>query len=142
MSPRPKLEHLRRPQIIAAAAAVLYERGLFETRIGDIAERAGTSSATILYYFESKDRLLEEAVDHADREWYAHLDRRLEECDGAAAKLRRLIEDTCAGQGQQGDWTLWLEIWVRALRDPGVRASYPRLDRRQRTLIAQLVREG
>jgi AcrR family transcriptional regulator len=142
MSPRPKLEHLRKPQIVAAAAEVMYERGLFETRIGDIAERAGTSSATILYYFESKDRLLEEAVDHADREWYARLERRLERCDGAPSKLRRLIEDTCAGQGQQGDWTLWLEIWVRALRDPGVRASYPRLDRRQRALIAQLVRDG
>ena len=63
MSPRPKVDHLRKPQIVAAAAEVLYERGLFDTRIGDIAERAGTSSPTILYYFESKDRLLEEAVD-------------------------------------------------------------------------------
>ncbi len=97
MSPRPKLEHLRKPQIVAAAAAVLYERGLFETRIGDIAERAGTSSATILYYFESKDRLLEEAVDHADREWYGRLSERLEECDGAAAKLTHLIEETSLG---------------------------------------------
>ena len=70
MSPRPKVDHLRKPQIIAAAAEVLYERGLFDTRIGDIAERAGTSSPTILYYFESKDRLLEEAVEYADREFY------------------------------------------------------------------------
>ena len=73
MSPRPKVDHLRKPQIVAAAAEVLYERGLFDTRIGDIAERAGTSSPTILYYFESKDRLLEEAVDHADREFYERL---------------------------------------------------------------------
>ena len=142
MSPRPKLEHLRKPQIVAAAAEVLYERGLFETRIGDIAERAGTSSATILYYFESKDQLLEEAVEAADREWYERLSKRLERCKGAAAKLARLIEDTCRGQGPQGDWTLWLEIWVRALRNPAVRASYPRLDRRQRALIASIVREG
>src|ERR1700704_1627831 len=73
LSPRPKVDHLRKPQIVAAAAEVLYERGLFDTRIGDIAERAGTSSPTILYYFESKDRLLEEAVDHADRDFYARL---------------------------------------------------------------------
>ena len=73
MSPRPKIEHLRKPQIVAAAAEVLYERGLFDTRIGDIAQRAGTSSPTILYYFESKDRLLEEAVDHTDREFYARV---------------------------------------------------------------------
>ena len=75
MSPRPKIEHLRKPQIVAAAAEVLYERGLFDTRIGDIAQRAGTSSPTILYYFESKDRLLEEAVDRTDREFYARVRR-------------------------------------------------------------------
>ncbi len=73
MSPRPRVDHLRRPQIVAAAAEVLYERGLFDTRIGDIAKRAGTSAPTILYYFESKDRLLEEAVDQTDREFYARL---------------------------------------------------------------------
>src|SRR5579863_2238164 len=98
MSPRPKLEHLRKPQIVAAAAEVLYERGLFETRIGDIAERAGTSSPTILYYFESKDRLLEEAVDHADREWYERLGERLERCESAGAKLALLIDETSRGQ--------------------------------------------
>jgi AcrR family transcriptional regulator len=142
MSPRPKLEHLRKPQIVAAAAEVMYERGLFATRIGDIAERAGTSSATILYYFESKDRLLEEAVDHADREWYTRLSARLERCGSATEKLVRLVEDTSLGNGELGDWTLWLEMWVRARRDPHVRASYPRLDRRQRSLIAGIVREG
>ncbi|MGB0097316.1 MAG: helix-turn-helix domain-containing protein [Solirubrobacteraceae bacterium] len=56
MSPRPKVDHLRKPMIVAAAAEVLYERGLFDTRIVDIAERVGTSSPTILYYFESKGR--------------------------------------------------------------------------------------
>jgi AcrR family transcriptional regulator len=142
MSPRPSLEHVRKPQIVAAAAEVMYERGLFETRIGDIAERAGTSSATILYYFESKDRLLEEAVDHADREWQSRLEQRLAACGTASERLVELIEATSGGQGESGDWTLWLEIWVRARRDPGVRASYPRLDRRQRAMIAQIIRDG
>ena len=35
-----------------------------------------------------------------------------------------------------------MEIWVRARRDPSVRKSYFRLDRRQRVLIADIVREG
>ena len=35
-----------------------------------------------------------------------------------------------------------MEIWVRARRDPSVRRSYFRLDRRQRKLIADIVREG
>jgi AcrR family transcriptional regulator len=142
MSPRPKVDHLRKPQIIAAAAEVLYERGLFDTRIGDIAERAGTSSPTILYYFESKDRLLEEAVDHTDREFYARLTEGQKRYVRASDKLVHLIEETSLGPGGISDWTLWMEIWVRARRDPSVRRSYFRLDRRQRKLIADIVREG
>ena len=142
MSPRPKVEHLRKPQIISAAAEVLYERGLFDTRIGDIAERAGTSGPTILYYFESKDRLLEEAVDQTDRDFYERLTEGQARQQGAADKLVHLIEETSLGPGGLSDWTLWMEMWVRARRDPGVRETYFRLDRRQRKLIADIVREG
>jgi hypothetical protein len=35
-----------------------------------------------------------------------------------------------------------MEIWVRARRDPSVRRSYFRLDRRQRALIADIIRDG
>jgi AcrR family transcriptional regulator len=142
VSPRPKVDHLRKPQIIAAAAEVLYERGLFDTRIGDIAERAGTSSPTILYYFESKDRLLEEAVEYADRMFYDRLSEGQGRFEHASDKLVHLIEETSRGPGGLGDYTLWMEIWVRARRDPTVRRSYFRLDRRQRELIADIVREG
>ena len=142
MSPRPKVEHLRKPQIVAAAAEVLYERGLFDTRIGDIAERAGTSSPTILYYFESKDRLLEQAVDQSDRDFYARVLEGQARHERAGDKLVHLIEETSLGPGGLNDWTLWMEMWVRARRDPSVRSAYFRLDRRQRRLIADIVREG
>jgi AcrR family transcriptional regulator len=142
VSPRPKVEHLRKPQIISAAAEVLYERGLFDTRIGDIAERAGTSAPTILYYFESKDRLLEEAVDQTDRDFYERLTEGQARQEGAVDKLVHLIEEISLGPGGLSDWTLWMEMWVRARRDPAVRDAYFRLDRRQRKLIADIVREG
>jgi AcrR family transcriptional regulator len=142
VSPRPKVDHLRKPQIIAAAAEVLYERGLFDTRIGDIAERAGTSSPTILYYFESKDRLLEEAVEFADRTFYERLSEGQDRFENAGDRLVHLIEETSLGPGGLNDYTLWMEIWVRARRDPSVRRSYFRLDRRQRVLIADIVRDG
>jgi len=142
VSPRPKVDHLRKPQIIAAAAEVLYERGLFDTRIGDIAERAGTSSPTILYYFESKDRLLEEAVQYADRNFYERLSEGQDRFEHAGDKLVHLVEETSLGPGGLNDYTLWMEIWVRARRDVSVRTAYFRLDRRQRELIAEIVRDG
>ena len=142
MSPRPKIEHLRKPQIVAAAAEVLYERGLFDTRIGDVAQRAGTSSPTILYYFESKDRLLEEAVDRTDQEFYARVVEGQARQSSASRKLVHLVEETSLGPQGITDWTLWMEMWVRARRDEKVRETYFRLDRRQRGLIADIVREG
>ncbi len=142
MSPRPRVDHLRKPQIVAAAAEVIYERGLRDARIGDIAKRAGTSSPTILYYFESKDRLFEHVVEQSDREFYARLTEGQAQHERAADKLVHLIEETSLGLGGINDYTLWMEMWVRARRDPGVRRSYFRLNRRERDLIADIVREG
>jgi AcrR family transcriptional regulator len=142
MSPRPRIDHLRRPQIAAAAAEVLYERGLFETRIEDVAKRAGTSAPTILYYFDSKDRLFEAAVDQSDREFYGRLSEGQARHTRASDRLVHLIEETSLGPGGVNDYTLWMEMWVRARRDSNVRSSYFRLNCRERELIAEIVRAG
>ena len=60
----------------------------------------------------------------------------------ASDKLVHLIEETSLGPQGITDWTLWMEMWVRARRDEKVRETYFRLDRRQRGLIADIVREG
>ncbi len=62
--------------------------------------------------------------------------------EDAGDRLVNLIEETSLGPGGLNDYTLWMEIWVRARRDPSVRRSYFRLDRRQRVLIADIVRDG
>ena len=59
MSPRPQIDHIRKPQLLAAAAEVISERGVEATRIADVAERAGTSPAAVLYWFESRDELVD-----------------------------------------------------------------------------------
>lgn len=142
MSPRPRVDHLRKPQIVAAAAEVLYERGLFETRIEDVAKRAGTSAPTILYYFDSKDRLFEEAVDQSDRDFYQRIAEGQARHTRASDRLVHLIEETSLGPGGLNDYTLWMELWVRARRDPTVRSNYFRLNCRERRLIAEIVRGG
>ena len=142
MSPRPKVDHLRKPQIVAAAAEVIYQRGLLDARIGDIAKRAGTSAPTILYYFESKDRLFEEVIDHSDREFYGRLTEGQALHERASDKLVHMIEETSRGPGVISDYTLWMELWVRARRDRTVRRNYFRLNRRERSLIAEIVKEG
>src|SRR5262245_29215481 len=56
----------RHQEILDPAARVITDRGLAETRISDIAEEAGVSPGLILYYFDSKDRLLAEALTYAN----------------------------------------------------------------------------
>ena len=122
MSPRPRVDHLRKPQIVAAAAEVLYERGLFDTRIGDIAERAGNELAD--------DPLLLRVQGPAARGGRRVRRPRVLRAgcptarisiERASDKLVHLIEETSLGPGGLNDYTLWMEIWVRARRDPTVR---------------------
>src|SRR5207247_8501019 len=40
------------------------------------------------------------------------------------------------------EWALWVEIWVRALRDPKLAKDREELDRRWRQSIADIIRRG
>jgi AcrR family transcriptional regulator len=145
MAGRRRLSEARRIQILDAAAQVIGRRGLFETRISDIASVAGTSSALVLYYFGSKDRLLAEALTYADERFYDETVEGLSGVVGARDRMVRLIDLSCPYEvpGDRLDtWLLWLELWNRAPRDEEVAASRHRLDRRWREAIADIVRDG
>ena len=140
MSPRPTTGHVRRPAILTAAAAVIAERGVIGTRIADVAERAGTSAPGVLYWFATKDELLTEALAFSDDRFYAELSDQLVELGSARARLERLVE-VWPAEGDS-ETVLWMEQWVRALRDPAVNATRAQFDARWRAAIADVVREG
>jgi AcrR family transcriptional regulator len=143
VSPRPKLGHIRRPQIIEAAVATMYERGFSETRIMDIAENAGTSAPSILYYFESKEKLLEQALTHSDEAFYAKLRDEIAALDTANAQLVHIIERSATPPDPRDDWTLWMEMWLQVRHRPHLRGTYERLERAgQQPLIAEVIRRG
>jgi AcrR family transcriptional regulator len=116
------------------------------TRISDIADRCGVSPGLILYYFESKDRLLVEALTYANDQFYLRLSRELRRITSAREQLDRLIELSVPGllpeYERLDEWALWIEIWVRALRDPALAKEREALDRRWRQSIADIIREG
>jgi AcrR family transcriptional regulator len=140
MSPRPRLDHVRRPAMLSAAAEVIRERGLENARVSDVAERAGTSAPSILYYFETKAELLKEALTSAEQEYYDELKRELAGIEGARERLVRIVSDW-AGDGDY-DASLWMELWARALRDPELAATRAELDVRWRRAIADVVQYG
>jgi AcrR family transcriptional regulator len=138
MSPRPQIEHIRKPQLLAAAAEVIAERGLAATRISDIAERAGTSAPAVLYWFKSKDELLAAALTWEEERFYTDVIAKLSPGLSPPERLALFIDASAGG----GEWTLWMEFWSHALRDPEAAKTRADLDRRWRAAIAEIVREG
>ena len=72
----------------ASALDVIAERGFADTRIADVAERAGTSPALVIYYFQTKDNLLTEAVRLAEDLWYDYGFQRVAAVDGCGGPPR------------------------------------------------------
>jgi AcrR family transcriptional regulator len=140
VSPRPRLDHVRRPAMLSAAADVIRERGLENARVSDVAERAGTSAPSVLYYFETKAELLKEALTWTEEDYYDELERELDGIESARERLVRIV----AGGAADGDYdaSLWMELWPRALRDPELAATRAELDGRWRRAIRDVVRYG
>jgi AcrR family transcriptional regulator len=135
----------RREQMLRAALAVMAERGYPETRIADVAERAGTSPALVIYYFRTRDQLLTEAIRYAEDNWYAEGKRRLAQIPAAAGRLEEIVAMTClpeADSEPRDSWLLWLDLWALSARHPAVAAVRQKFDDRWRETIRSLVLAG
>src|SRR5689334_24047310 len=104
----------RREQMLRAALDVIVERGYADTRIADVAQRAGTSPALVIYYFKTKDQLLTEAIRLSEDTWYASGTSRVAAIDTAAGRLEELIAMSCLPEEDDDpdapntSWLLWL----------------------------------
>ena len=136
--PRPRLDHVRKAQIVTAAAEVLSQRGYANARVVDIAKAAGTSPAAILYWFDGKDGLLAEALSLREVEFHDRYTVRIERAATASEQLRILVEAML----HHYDWSLWMELCVLALRDSAAAAERDRMDRRWRAMLRKVIRDG
>jgi AcrR family transcriptional regulator len=145
MSPRRKLSDARRRQILQAAVHVIADKGLCDTGIKDVADQAGTSPALVIYYFGKKDTLLAEALSFAEERFFAETADAVAGLASARDRLVELVRSSCSVAEAEDDfdtWVLWLDLWARARRDPDVARDREALDRRWRTAITEIVREG
>lgn len=138
----PKAPERRRRLIVDAALDVLRERGFAGARMADIASRAGTSPALVAYHFGTLSAVLSEALTVAEDKFYADFGHLLAGKSSAVAKLWTCIDLAASGGPAIGDWVLWMEVWVQALRDDQVRATREQLDRRWRRTLLDVIEQG
>ncbi len=137
---RRKVE-VRREEILAAAAAEVTKRGFARTRVADVADSLGVSTALVFYHFGTKEELFAEAFEHA-------VARDLTRLDGVVAKatdpvdgVRRILA-LYSPQGNAHGWTVWVDAWAESLREPAMREMSRRLDVRWKDVLADQIRLG
>jgi AcrR family transcriptional regulator len=135
----------RRRQMMAAALEVISERGYADTRIADVAERAGVSPALVIYYFKTKDQLLTEAIRYYEDAWYAVGQERMKRLPTATARIEEIVAMNTLPESDPepgSSWQLWLDFWAQAARHAEVASVRRKSDERWRDEISSLVLAG
>ena len=134
-----------RARVLKAAVAAISERGLADTRVSDIAGRAGISPGNVMYYFATLEDILIEALQFANDGFLNDALRDAEARPTARSRLLRLIELAMPSDPaleSHSQWLLWLDVWARSPRNPTVDAHRRELEGRWIDAYARLVREG
>lgn len=132
-------------RILDAACDLIAEDGIDEVRIARVAQRAGASTALVHHYFSTREELLEQALIHSfERTGDERFGDEPEAGPGTATEgLALAIRESLPAPGaQERDWVLWVELWLRAVREPDLRPVATRLYARYRAWIAAVVRAG
>jgi TetR/AcrR family transcriptional regulator, fatty acid metabolism regulator protein len=79
-------------RILTAAIEVFAANGYFNSRVADIAKRAGVADGTIYLYFKNKEQILMAAIDFAFSTFMQAAQKELATISDPRQKLRRLAE--------------------------------------------------
>ncbi|MFN8151531.1 MAG: TetR/AcrR family transcriptional regulator [Solirubrobacterales bacterium] len=132
-------------RILDAACDLIAEEGLDAVRIARVARRAGASTSLVHHYFSTREELLEQALIHSfERAGDDRFGTEGEVADAApgASALAEAIRESLPAPEQEREWVLWVELWLRAIREPDLRPVANRLYSRYRAWLAAVVRAG
>ncbi len=144
-APATEQNEARRIGMLRAAAELICERGFGDTRIADVAKRAGVSSALVIYYFGTRDRLLVDALRYSEESFYEAAEQMLAEVPSLRERLSLLIRWTCVPEGYDeipGAWGLWFDLWAQAFRHDEIKAGRVELDARWRKMIVDAIKSA
>ena len=136
-------------RILDAACDLIAEEGIDSVRIARVAQRAGASSGLVHHYFSTREELLEQALIHS---FERAGDDRFGEGEGAERGAGEALGRRHPRRGhprvlpapgeQEREWVLWVELWLRAVREPTLRPVANRLYGRYREWLASVIRAG
>lgn len=114
----------RREQILEATLRVIGRDGREAVTHRAVAEEAGVPLGSTTYYFDSRDDLLGQALEHVSAqevERYARLGEDLRSVKSGRALADRLISELVTGVEDRVAYIAEYELWLEAGRRPDLR---------------------
>ncbi|MFG2789643.1 TetR/AcrR family transcriptional regulator [Streptomyces sp. NPDC048419] len=141
---RPRNQTARREALVSAAGRAIAERGLEGLRIKDIADAAGVSQGSVLYYYPDLDGLVLEVHRGAVEGYLSARQQAYDEAPSqdAAARLRALLDSGLPGDPDDAVHGLLYELHRRAGRSPGHAELMTSLFAREVALYATALEVG
>jgi len=133
-----------RERILDVACELIARHGIDEVRVARIAQVAGVSTALVHYHFATREALLGEALRHSyARAGQARTALRSTAGASSARLLAAMIEHCLPLPGRlEREWVLWVELWLRAVRHPGLQDVAHELYARLHEWFAGAIAEG
>ena len=132
----------RRQRVLKAALAAITERGIPDTRMADIAARAGMSPGHVLYYFRSKAHILAEVLRWNEDRFHEQLQAKLTKTTTARERLMHLVRASVPDGRGDPHWLLWLEVWAMSPHDRELLEDQELQERRFQDLLAVVIGDG
>jgi TetR/AcrR family transcriptional regulator, regulator of biofilm formation and stress response len=116
----------RREQILEAALRLIGRSGRQAVTHRAVAEEAGVPLGSTTYYFESRDDLLRQALEHvsaSEVERYGELGEELRQVKSPRALADRLIDELVAAAKDRIAYIAEYELWLEAGQRPELREA-------------------
>jgi len=141
-----KMRNERREQIMQAALQLFTTKGLFATKVKDIAEKVGMAQGLIYHYFDSKEEIYEELISNA-------LDKMNEAADMLQAmeekphqKIKMAIEQLLHTIENSDDFVQTSRLIAQATNSTAIPENTKKLIEKKRDkpyrVIARIMAEG
>ena len=134
----------RRLEIVQAAYRTLAEKGFEGLRMRDIAQRAGIDHSTLHYYFAGKEALIDAIVDYIVEDLAVGRSP-VSQTEGLSPRLRLGAHfDALIQQLQETPemFVVLAELNARAMREPSLRVTFNKNDRKWKAFITDLLETG
>jgi AcrR family transcriptional regulator len=132
-----------RERILEAACDLIAADGIDDVRIARVAMRAGASTALVHHYFSTREELLEQALLHSFEQVGEERFAEAGAAANATLALAEAIEECLPRPGRlERDWVLWVELWLRAAREPDLRPLAASLYAQYHDWLEEVLKRG